>query len=73
MKEDARSFLDVLPEWTQLTPDKVLDSVEKSLEKGELWAMPGIARPAAAYYKLLPKVFWKSSLKLDADARAARS
>lgn len=66
MKPNARSFLDVLPESTQLTPDKVIDSIETCLDKGRFWAMPGIAKPAATYYKLLPRVFWRSSLKLDA-------
>lgn len=70
MKPNARSFLDVLPESTQLTPDQVLDAVERSLDKGDLWAMPGIAKPAAFYYKLLPSVFWRSSLRLDAKNNA---
>lgn len=70
LKANARSFLDVLPESTQLTPDKVIDAIERSLEKGDLWTMPGIAKPAAAYYKLMPGVFWRSSLKLDAKNNA---
>lgn len=67
LKPNAAAFLDVLPESTQLTPDKVIDAIEKGLEKDKLWIMPGIAKPAAAYYKLLPKVFWKSSLSMIED------
>jgi len=70
MKPDARSFLDVLPESTQLTPDKVIDAIEDGLDKGRLWIMPGIARPAVAYYRMAPKLFWKGALKLDAQNNA---
>lgn len=70
MKPNARSFLDVLPESTQLTPDRVLDAVEKSLDDGDLWTMPGIAKPAALYYRFLPTVFWRTSLRLDAKNNA---
>ena len=70
LKPNARSFLDALPESTQLTADKVIDAIEADLDRGRFWVMPGIARPAAAYYKLLPRLFWKGSVKLDREARA---
>lgn len=70
LKPDARSFLDALPESTQLTADKVIDSIESCLDKGRFWVMPGIAKPAAAYYKFAPRLFWKGSMKLGDEARA---
>lgn len=64
LKPDARSFVDVLPESAQLTPDRVIDATERALDKGRFWVMPGIARPSAAYYRLAPRLFWKGALKL---------
>jgi NAD(P)-dependent dehydrogenase (short-subunit alcohol dehydrogenase family) len=65
LKDDARGFLDYLPDFTQLTPDRVIDAIEKDLEKGNFWVMPGIAKPAAWYYRFLPGLMWKGARKLD--------
>ena len=72
LEDKARSFLTVLPDRTQLTADRVIDAIEDDLEKGRFWVMPGIAKPAALYYKLAPRLFWKGSHSLDAKNNAGR-
>lgn len=70
LNAEARGFLDTLPERTQLTPDRVIDAIEDGLEKGKFWIMPGIAKPAATYYRLFPGMFWKGVQRLEAKLTA---
>jgi len=71
LNAEAQSFLDLLPARTRLSPDRVLDAIERGLDKGKFWIMPGIARPAATYYRFFPGMFWKGIHKLEEKNRQA--
>ncbi len=70
LSEEGHALIDALPSWTQLTPDKVLDAMEKGLDKGNFWVMPGIAKASARYYRFAPGLFWKGFQKLDEQNKA---
>jgi NAD(P)-dependent dehydrogenase (short-subunit alcohol dehydrogenase family) len=66
LSDEGRFLIDQLPDKiAKITPDKVLDAIEKNLEKGKFWVMPGIAKGAAAYYRMSPSLYWKGFQKLD--------
>jgi len=70
LESRARSYIDYMPDFTALSSDDVLDAIEKSFEKDKFWVMPGIAKPASVYYRLLPGPFWSGNRKLDAKLNA---
>lgn len=71
LSDEGRFLIDQLPDRiAKITPDKVLDSLEKNLEKGKFWVMPGIAKGAANYYRLTPSLYWKGFEKLDQKRQA---
>lgn len=48
-----------------LTPDKVLDAVERGIRKDEFWIMPGQARFVALFARLMPDLLWKNMHKIE--------
>ncbi|RMF19613.1 MAG: SDR family NAD(P)-dependent oxidoreductase [Candidatus Dadabacteria bacterium] len=48
-----------------MTPDKVLDAVEKGLRKKDFWIFPGQARYIAAFARMMPDVLWRNMHKIE--------
>ncbi len=66
LSDEGRFLIDSLPDKLKtITPDKVLDEIEKCLEKGKFWVKPGMAKLSAPYYRLAPALHWKGFHKLD--------
>jgi NADP-dependent 3-hydroxy acid dehydrogenase YdfG len=70
VNDTVGAILEMMPDRTFLTPDDVIDAIEKGLEKGRFWIMPGIAKPAATYYRYFPRLFWKGVQKLEDRQKA---
>ena len=48
-----------------MTPDKVLDAVEKGLRKKDFWIFPGQARFIAAFARMMPDMLWRNMHKIE--------
>lgn len=48
-----------------LTPDQVIDAIEKGLKKKEFWIMPGQAKYVALFSRLMPDLLWKNMHKIE--------
>lgn len=51
-----------------LTPDKVLDAVEKGIRKKEFWIFPGQAKFVQLFARLMPEQLWKNIHKIEGIA-----
>lgn len=57
--------LDAMPDRFNLTADQVLDAIEKDLDKGRFWVMPGIAGASAKAYGLSNSFHWYNLHKIE--------
>lgn len=61
----ATSNPKVLGEAVPLTPDEVLDDIERCLDKGRFTVAPGQAGGAIVARRMIPKLIWKNMHKIE--------